>query len=152
MPQGVLLKKHKVRSPKNPADPSTPLRSPPPSPPTLGFPPPTRVSRIPHSPQVPKNDGTFITWHDIAVGEILTLYSRSYYVTGADPFTRNFYADRGVQARAPSCSARLPPLLPLAHLAQLPPPRTAHLCPCFPRAYRPRCDVTCEKAGVITPL
>lgn len=57
MPQGVLLKKHKV----------------------------------------PKADGTFVSWHDVAVGEILTLYSRSYYVTGADPFTRTFYSERGVE-------------------------------------------------------
>lgn len=48
---------------------------------------------------MPKSDGTSVTWRDIAVGEALTLYSRSYYVTGADPFTRSFYAARGIQAR-----------------------------------------------------
>lgn len=54
--------------------------------------------------QVPKVDGTTVSWHDIAVGEILTLYSRSYYVTGADPFTRKFYSERGIEV----CAAQSP--------------------------------------------
>lgn len=55
---------------------------------------------------MPKTGGAFVTWQDLAVGEIITLYSRSYYVNGADPFTRKFYAERGVQARA---GGRAPP-------------------------------------------
>lgn len=38
-----------------------------------------------------------LTFTDIAVGQPLTLYSRVFYVTGADPFTRSFFSQAGIE-------------------------------------------------------
>ncbi|KAG1679156.1 hypothetical protein FOA52_000512 [Chlamydomonas sp. UWO 241] len=50
-----------------------------------------------HRGKVTLADGSALHWASLRVGEPITLYGRTFHVTGADSSTRSHYADHGLQ-------------------------------------------------------
>lgn len=46
--------------------------------------------------RIPKGDGSHYTWEDFGIRVNMNFYGRVFRVVDADEFTRNFYADQGV--------------------------------------------------------
>jgi hypothetical protein len=46
--------------------------------------------------QVPKEDGTFLKYSDLLVGETLQIYQRDFNIISCDDFTRKFLAGKGI--------------------------------------------------------
>ncbi len=44
--------------------------------------------------KVTKEDGSFFTPNDFSVGECVTIYGRTYFLTDADQFTRAFFNEK----------------------------------------------------------
>ena len=53
-------------------------------------------------PRPPPNDDQFYTVEDFNVGNTLTMYSRTFKLTGCDEFTHNFLRKLGVRVSPPN--------------------------------------------------
>lgn len=58
--------------------------------------PPTNYNTTTSNPRGSKDTPTYYTWQDLGVGIRVNFFGKDYYLVNADPFTRSFYSEQGV--------------------------------------------------------